>query len=95
MYENHRNIEKKVYMKILVNIFVPSISENYDVLVPDFLPVKEVTTLISEAVEYLSNRRYVSSKQEFICLVEQEVLLREDLTLRDYNVRNGDHLVIM
>ena len=82
-------------MKVLVNIFVPSISENYDVLVPDFLPVKEVIALIAEAVEYLSNRRYVSSKHELLCLVEQKLLLREDLTLRDYNVRNGDHLVIM
>lgn len=82
-------------MKVLVNVSVPSISEKYDLLIPDFLPVKEVATLIADAVEYLSNRRYVSSKQEFICLAEQEVLLREDLTLRDYNVRNGDHLVIM
>lgn len=52
MYEN-RNIEKMVYMKILVNISVPSIFENYDLLIPDYLPVKAVETLISEAVEYL------------------------------------------
>ena len=82
-------------MKILVNVLVPSISEKFDLLVPDFLPIKEVATLIADAVEYLSNRRYISSREELLCLVEQKLLLREDLTLRDYNVRHGDHLVIM
>ena len=82
-------------MKILVNVFVPSISENYDVLVPDFLPVKQVTRLIAEAVVYLSDCKYVSSKKEWLCHAERKLLLRGNLTLKDYNVRNGDHLVIM
>lgn len=82
-------------MKVLVNIFIPSISENYDLLIPDFLPIKELTLLIAEAVEYLSNHRYVSSRQEFICSADQELLLRKDLTLKDYQIKNGDHLFIM
>lgn len=84
-----------MFMKVLVNVSVPTISENYDFLIPDFLKIKEVALLVSEAVAYLSNHRYVSSWQEMICLAEQEILLREDLTLKDYNIRNGDHLIIM
>lgn len=52
-------------MKILVNISVPSIFENYDLLIPDFLPVKEVAALISEAVEYLSNRGMYPPSRNF------------------------------
>lgn len=82
-------------MKVLIGVSVPAISESYDVLVPDFVPVKDVTALITEAVVFLSNRRYVPSKQEFLCLKEQNVLLQQDLTLKDYKVKHSDHLVLL
>ena len=82
-------------MKVLVNVFVPAISEDYDLLIPTCMSIREVTTLMTEAIIYLSNNRYISSGQEFICLYEQNILLQDALTLRDYGVRNGDHLVYM
>lgn len=82
-------------MKLLVNISVPAISENFDVLIPDSLSVREITPLIAESVEYLSSQRYVSSGKEYICSAEKNLLLRSDQTLRECNIQNGDHLVIM
>lgn len=82
-------------MKILVNISVPAISENYDVLIPDSLSVRETIPLIAESVEYLSNYRYISSGKEYLCSAERNSLLRPDQTLRDCNIQNGDHLVLM
>ena len=82
-------------MKILVNISLPAISENYDVLIPDALSIREIIPLIAESVEYLSNHRYVSSGKECICAAEKKQLLQSDQTLRSCNIQNGDHLIMM
>lgn len=58
-------------MKTLVDVYVPAISEHFDVQVPCFLTVGEVSTLLAEAVEELSNHNYVSSKNELLCFAEQ------------------------
>ena len=82
-------------MKVLVKVIIPVISESYDVLIPDFLPVSEIVPLLVNAVKFLSNNRYVSSGHEFLCMCEPELLLREDKTIKDYNVKNGEKLIIM
>lgn len=39
--------------KILVHVGVPVISGSYDILMPEDLPVRELTPLIAQAVEDL------------------------------------------
>jgi uncharacterized ubiquitin-like protein YukD len=80
-------------MKILLEIHVPSIAESFDVLLPDFLTMRELVPLIAQAVEDLSNRRYVSSGCEIICCAEDQRILDSNRTLREYSIRNGDHLM--
>ena len=82
-------------MKLLVNVYIPAISEKYDVLIPDNLRIKTVTTLIAGTVEDLSNHRFVSSGDECLCSVEKNILLRHNATLHKYGIKNGDHLVLM
>lgn len=47
--------------KILITLKVPSVEQKFDVLVPDFLPVKDVIPLMAEAVSELTRMMYVSS----------------------------------
>ena len=82
-------------MKLLVNVYIPAISEKYDVLIPDNIRIKTVTTLISGTVEDLSNHRFISSGEECLCSVEKNILLRQNATLQKYGIKNGDHLVLM
>lgn len=82
-------------MKILVNVHVPAISQKYDVLIPDFLRIKSVTSLIAHTVEDLSNHMYVSSGEECLCSAEKNIVLRENATLEKYGIQNGDHLVLI
>lgn len=82
-------------MKILLNIYVPAIGQKYDVLVPNFLRIKSVTTLVASAVENLSDHLYVSSGEECLCSAEKNIVLRANATLEKYGIRNGDHLVMM
>ena len=82
-------------MKILVNVFVPAIGEKYDIMVPDFLRIKIISNLVAEAVENLSDNKYVSSSQEQLCSVEKNILLNSNATLKNYGIQNGDHLVML
>jgi uncharacterized ubiquitin-like protein YukD len=82
-------------MKILVNVGVPAIGENFDVLIPDFLRVEEVVDLLVTAVREAGTHAYVSSGHEFLCFVEKDVLMKEDDEFRHYGVRNGDHLLLI
>ena len=82
-------------MKILVNVHIPAISEKYDVLIPDSLRIRSVVSLIAETAEKISNHLYVVSGEECLCSVEKNILLRHNATLKQYGIRNGDHLVLM
>ncbi len=82
-------------MKILVNVYVPAIGERYDILVPDFLRIRSVTSLIANAVENLSDHLYVPSGEECLCSAEKNIMLRSTTTLETYGIRNGDHLIMM
>ena len=81
-------------MKILTNIVIPAVSENYDVLVPDFLPVSEITPLVAKAVTEITNGRYVPSGCELLCWKEKETVLDGFKTLGFYGVQNGDHIIL-
>lgn len=82
-------------MKILVNIYIPIIEKKFDVFIPDFLLIKEIIELLISAIHELSDVDYISSGNEFLCLIDKKILLKENLTLYDYGVQNGDKLILM
>lgn len=82
-------------MKLLVNVYIPSISERYDILVPDDVRIKNIISLIAETVEVLSGYRYAASGEECLYLAEKNILLRHNAFLKQYGIQNGDHLVMI
>lgn len=80
--------------KLLITLEVPSVSESFDVFIPNFLRIGLLVPLLAEAVSELTQNRYVSSRQEFLCSKEKAVILKEEGTLRDYGIQNGDHLML-
>lgn len=74
---------------------MPAIGKKYDILVPDFLRIKIVSSLVSGAIETLSDNLYVSSGQEQLCSAEKNILLNSNATLKKYGIQNGDHLVLI
>ena len=81
--------------KILLSIECPAISNIFDVYVPASLTVKEAARLLGKGLEEISNHRYISSGNEFLCKKEDRILLKEELMLKDYGIQNGDHIVII
>lgn len=82
-------------MKLLVNVYIPAIAENYDILIPDSLRIKNVANLIAGIVEELSNYLYVASGEECLCSADKNIMLRANVTLKKYGIKNGDHLILM
>lgn len=96
MMKNSLDINfRDVVMKILVNVFVPAIGKKYDILVPDFLRVRTITSLVARAVENLSDHMYVSSGEESLCSAEKNILLSSNVTLEKYGIQHGDHLILL
>ena len=82
-------------MKILVNVTVPAISEQYDILLPDSLKIKNLIPLIAGAVEETSNHLFVSSGYEILCSIENNIRLDQHATFETYEIKNGDHLIMI
>ena len=53
-------------MDILINLTIPALTQKFDVLIPDFITVGELTPLIVKAVEDLSEQRYHVSGGELL-----------------------------
>lgn len=81
--------------KLLVCLEVPSILQTYEMYLPTFLKVSQLIPLLVKAVKELSGGQYVSSGHEFLCAARQNVLLPEDAVIGEYDIGNGDHLVLL
>lgn len=80
---------------ILITLYVPAIGQSYDIKIPVSLPIMDITQLLAQAVENLSNGEYVSSDSEIFCLKNKEMILLNDQTPQEYGIQNGDELMMM
>jgi len=81
--------------KTLIWLEVPAVGGEYEIYVPGFLTVRELTQLLSEAAAELSGHLYVPSGSEMLCARDRNILLDENRTLPDYGIGDGDHLVML
>ena len=75
--------------KLLITLDIASISQSFEVLVPDFLKVKELIA------EELSGKMYQSSGTEFLCSCAENTLLDANSTLGEYHIKNGDRFILL
>ena len=59
------------------------------------MSIRELIPLIVKAVFEQSNQIYVSSREEVLCYMEIESILKPDLTLGKNGIKNGDHLMLI
>ena len=81
--------------KVLISLSVPSIDEKYDINIPKFIVIKDLLVLLSQAIENLSNGRYISSNSEILCIMNRNILLYSDKRIEDYHIQNGDMLMML
>lgn len=81
--------------KVLVNLYVPCIDLNYDVYIPVFLSVKEVVQLLINALVKLTDGNYPVSGQELLCEKGRQLLLDNNHRIQEYDIKNGDELILI
>lgn len=82
-------------MKLLLNVFIPAIDENYDMFIPDNLTIGEIVPLVSDIVNELSNGRFSLTGEEIFCYAEKSIPLNDSITPKDINMKHGDHLILI
>lgn len=80
---------------ILIEVFVPVLSESFDVFIPQRAPMYEVLELIKKAVSDLSYGRFVSDDNTVICYRKSGKILNINLSVCELNILNGSKLMLI
>lgn len=80
--------------KLLVSVYVVSLQQRFDIFIPTFLTMQELAQLIVKGLVEMTNSRYEPSGSELLCLKDPPTLLHQKYTPEDFQLRNGDELVL-
>ncbi len=79
--------------KILITIYVITLDEEFDLLLPIGIPMKEAINLIQESIYDLSNGNY--QKQEAINLYNSDgLLINQNNIVRLSGLKNGTKVIL-
>ena len=81
--------------KRMIQLDVPAIGKTYDIWVPKQVPVSEVSRTLALGVKEMSDGMYFPSGREMIIDLKAQRLLNPACTLEDYNIGDGDELLLV
>ena len=81
--------------RILLNLYVPSVSESFDIFAPIDIPVGVITPIIADGVAYIAKGRYHVSGREMLMTDDPSMLLQPECTLEQYGVQDGDKIIML
>lgn len=80
---------------ILITLYVPALAQQFELFIPEDVPLAELMPVIVDGIYTMSSYRYKSSGEELLCREETGLLKQRELTAREYHIRNGEHLVLI
>ena len=80
--------------KVLVDLFVPSLSEHYDVYLPLSRKIYEVEGLLSKMIEELSHDRY-KNPYNVLCYYDNGKIIDSNLRINDCDITTGTRLMLL
>lgn len=81
--------------KVLIHLKVPVANQEFDVFVPTNMLVRDITHLLSRAVEKMTNDIYCSSGHEMLCRPSEGYVLQQDYRLEAYSILRGEELILL
>lgn len=81
--------------KILVQVVVPDIEEEYNVFIPVNKKVGNVAILLSKAIQEMTNNIYKENNMNGIYNSDTGELLSPDLMIRETSIKNGSRIILM
>ena len=81
--------------KILVEVFIPSIRETFEVYIPVDSRVSEFLTLIEHAAQELTGGAFLPDRQVVLCERNSGMVYNINMTVEQVGLKNGSQLLIM
>lgn len=81
--------------KLIINLKVPAICEQYEIWIPISIKIDDLVKLLAESVRELSKERYICTNEELLCFERKKIVLAGNKMLREYGLKNGDCLIMM
>jgi hypothetical protein len=81
--------------KILVEIYLPAVNQNYDVYIPLTSKLHEVTDLLANAFTELSNGYFTASQDTVLCDKATGHLLDINKSVLELGLYNGSRLMLI
>ena len=81
--------------KYLVDVYLPSINRHYDAYLPSDRQIHEVTKLLAQIAEKLSDGEYVSTVDAMLMNAESGEPLERGVTVYGAGIRNASHLILI
>ena len=79
----------------MVSLFVPSLNQTYDLLLPASIAVNVLIRLVVKSITDMSGGRYCPSGQEKLCRTNPDSVLIGVQTLAENSISTGTCLVLI
>ena len=81
--------------KVLVNVYVPSIDENYELYIPINETVKKVIELLVKSIYELSDSTLNQEDKHYLLDPTNSNIYMDDQLIRDTNIRNSKKIILI
>ena len=81
--------------KYLVDVYLPAIGQHYDAYLPAERRVHEVTQLLVEIAEKLSDGAFAGTADTMLLDAFSGEILRSGATIYEAGIRNASHLILI
>ena len=81
--------------KVMVEIYLPAANRSFDVQIPLNLRVWEIVSMLSKAVEELSDGYFLSSAQTTLCDRDTGAILNLNITAEELGIKTGSKLMLI
>lgn len=81
--------------KVLVELFVPTIDEIYNLYLPVNRKIGNIIALINKSLSEITNGEFVGNEQTMLYNRSTGEMYTANVFLRDTNIRNGSSLVLL
>jgi len=80
--------------KVLVNLFVPSINENFEMLILENKKLSEIKKLMIEGIISLTNGDFIDDDKYSLYNQETSVLYNLEYTVKENSIIDGTKLIL-
>lgn len=81
--------------KILVEIYVPTMEEKYDVFIPINKTIETVLILLNKAISDITNGKYIYKNTSMLCNKDNGQVYELNKLVKDVGLKNGSKLLLI